>query len=53
LIFPTPLKTNKDRIFKYKILLKLAVKTLKKMRIFALEIIVQNSTKKWVFIPQK
>ena len=37
LIIPTPLKTNKDKIFKPKTLLKLAVKTLKKMRIFALE----------------
>ena len=40
LIFPTPLKTNKDKIFKPKILLKLDVKTLKKIRIFALEIVV-------------
>ena len=39
LIFPTLLKTNKVKIFKPKTLLKLAIKTLKKMRIFALEIV--------------
>ena len=34
--FFNPLKTNKDQIFKPKTLLKLVVKTLKKMEIFAL-----------------
>ena len=39
LIFSTPLKTYKDKIFNSKTLLKLAIKTLKKMKIFALKIL--------------
>ena len=35
--FSNSLKTNKDEIFKPKTLLQLAVKTLKKMGIFALK----------------
>ena len=48
--FFNPLKTNKDQIFKPKTLLKLVAKTLKKIGIFALEIVDQNSPKEWVFI---
>ena len=42
--FPTLFKTNKDQIFKSKTLLKTSVKTLEKMEILLLKILVEKLT---------
>ena len=42
--FPTLFKTIKDQMFKPKTLLKTCIKTLEKMKIFALKILIEKLT---------